>query len=174
MSAYARVRVKRNSDLESEHNPFVDDTIEEVSFEREPKRTSSHRFAGIRVTASPCQIGRGISDLASSQQQARNGLAIQRKTTFDGIGAEPQSPDQSDNDSPSQANGIHPGADGGLFDAIPPGSGEALEPTVQAPLEAYFGADLSAIRIHTGPPAARLAAEMNSLAFTAGRDICFA
>lgn len=51
-----------------------------------------------------------------------------------------------------------------------PGGGSRLPPAVQAKMEAAFGADFSAVRVHVGPQAARIGA----IAFTTGNDIYFA
>jgi hypothetical protein len=53
---------------------------------------------------------------------------------------------------------------------IPTTGGKPLPTAIQARLEAYFGADFSAVRIHEGPQASAIGA----LAFTMGSDIHFA
>ena len=53
--------------------------------------------------------------------------------------------------------------------------GEPLAPEVRSKLAASFGdADLSAVRIHTGPDAATLAQALQAQAFATGNDIFFA
>jgi hypothetical protein len=52
--------------------------------------------------------------------------------------------------------------------------GEPLAPSVRADMEARFGADFGAVRIHTGAQAARSSAAVNANAYTVGRDITFA
>src|SRR4051812_46554906 len=52
--------------------------------------------------------------------------------------------------------------------------GRPLPTTVRRELEASFGADLGAVRMHTDPEAAALAHRMKARAFTAGRDIYLA
>jgi len=54
------------------------------------------------------------------------------------------------------------------------GSGGApLDAGVRSRFEAGLGADLSAVRVHTGAPAARLSRQLGANAFTHGRDIFF-
>ena len=50
------------------------------------------------------------------------------------------------------------------------GGGQMLPDTVRGKMEAAFGADFSAVRVHIGPQAERIGA----LAFTTGTDIYFA
>jgi Domain of unknown function (DUF4157) len=52
--------------------------------------------------------------------------------------------------------------------------GRPLDPTTRAFFEPRFGHDLSGVRIHTGPQAARSAQAVNSFAYTVGRNIVFA
>lgn len=54
------------------------------------------------------------------------------------------------------------------------GAGQALDPGHQAQLEQQFGADLCAVRVHTGAAAAQAAAGFGAAAFTAGEHIAFA
>lgn len=54
------------------------------------------------------------------------------------------------------------------------GAGQALDPGHQAQLEQQFGADLGAVRVHTGAAAAQAAAGFGAAAFTAGEHIAFA
>ncbi|HEU4733663.1 MAG TPA: DUF4157 domain-containing protein [Kofleriaceae bacterium] len=53
-------------------------------------------------------------------------------------------------------------------------SGVALPGDARARLEASAGADLSDVRVHTGPASARAADQLGARAFTTGRDIHFA
>ncbi|GHO90307.1 hypothetical protein KSF_003550 [Reticulibacter mediterranei] len=52
--------------------------------------------------------------------------------------------------------------------------GQSLDQGIQQTLEACFGLDLSAVRVHTGEAANALAHTLNADAFTCGRDIFFA
>ena len=52
--------------------------------------------------------------------------------------------------------------------------GHPLEPGERAKMEDRFGRDFDAVRIHTGPDAARSAEALNAHAFTVGHDIVFA
>ena len=52
-------------------------------------------------------------------------------------------------------------------------SGSKLPPDVRKDYEAKTGADLSAVRIHTGSDAERMAKSVNAQAFTIGNDIVF-
>ncbi|HLI02249.1 MAG TPA: DUF4157 domain-containing protein [Acidimicrobiales bacterium] len=53
------------------------------------------------------------------------------------------------------------------------GRGRALESQTRAPMEAAFGADFSAVRVHTGPQSEALNERMGASAFTVGSDIFF-
>lgn len=53
-------------------------------------------------------------------------------------------------------------------------SGQPLDAAARAFFEPRFGADLSKVRIHTGPQAAQSAQAVNSLAYTVGQNIVFA
>ncbi|HLL64837.1 MAG TPA: DUF4157 domain-containing protein [Micromonosporaceae bacterium] len=53
-------------------------------------------------------------------------------------------------------------------------TGEALDPAAARDLGERFGADFSAVRVHTGPDAGRSAAEARAAAYTVGEDIVFA
>ena len=53
------------------------------------------------------------------------------------------------------------------------GTGRPLDPTTRAFFEPRFGVDFSAVRIHTGTPAAASARAVNALAYTVGRDVVF-
>lgn len=58
-------------------------------------------------------------------------------------------------------------------DIVGKGGGTALDESVRKPLEAHHGADLSHVRIHTGPQATKAATSVQALAFTSGSDIVF-
>jgi hypothetical protein len=51
--------------------------------------------------------------------------------------------------------------------------GQQLPESVRSFFEPRFGADLSDVRIHTGPTAARAASAIRARAFTVGRDVVF-
>lgn len=51
--------------------------------------------------------------------------------------------------------------------------GSAIEAPVRQSMESAFGADFSGVRVHTDAAAASLAASVQALAFTSGRDIFF-
>jgi hypothetical protein len=53
------------------------------------------------------------------------------------------------------------------------GSGQPLDRGIRRTLEASYGADLSEVRVHTGPAAAEASSRANARAFTAGSDIVF-
>ena len=53
------------------------------------------------------------------------------------------------------------------------GSGSAMDTPVQRFMESRFGADFSAVKIHTGATAVQLSRELNAQAFTVGSDIYF-
>jgi hypothetical protein len=53
------------------------------------------------------------------------------------------------------------------------GGGSPLAAEVRGHLEQRLAADLSSVRVHTGPQAAHLARAVNAVAFTTGRDIYF-
>ena len=54
------------------------------------------------------------------------------------------------------------------------GGGQPLPGGIRRSMESAFGADLSGVRVHTGPTAARLNDQLGAHAFTAGNDIVFA
>jgi uncharacterized protein DUF4157 len=60
-----------------------------------------------------------------------------------------------------------------VLDVVGKGGGQPLAPDVRADMEARLGADLSAVRIHTGERAAASAAAMGAAAYTVGDDIVF-
>lgn len=51
--------------------------------------------------------------------------------------------------------------------------GRALDGDVRSKLEAGFGTDLGAVRVHTGPEAAGIARQISARAFTHGSDVYF-
>jgi Domain of unknown function (DUF4157) len=53
------------------------------------------------------------------------------------------------------------------------GRGQLLSPDVHTRMEAAFDADLSQVRVHTGPEAAALSSSISARAFTTGSDIFF-
>ncbi|MBM3744502.1 MAG: DUF4157 domain-containing protein [Acidobacteria bacterium] len=53
------------------------------------------------------------------------------------------------------------------------GEGQALDNGVRSRLESACRVDLSGVRVHTDPDAARLAGRMNARAFTVGEDVAF-
>ncbi len=53
------------------------------------------------------------------------------------------------------------------------GSGSSMDTPTMSFMESRFGADFSAVRIHTGSEAAQLSGELNAHAFTVGNDIYF-
>ena len=67
------------------------------------------------------------------------------------------------------------GAEGGEVDADtrrhPPLSGRPLDPAVRGEMESGFGADFSAVRVHTGGEAEQLNRSLSAQAFTTGSDI---
>jgi hypothetical protein len=58
--------------------------------------------------------------------------------------------------------------------AVARGAGASLPPGLRAGVEAAFGADFGAVRIHADARADALARSIHALAFTTGRDIFFA
>jgi hypothetical protein len=57
--------------------------------------------------------------------------------------------------------------------AIPRGSGAPLDESVRRPMEKHLGADLSAVRVHTGADSARAASQLGARAFTVDHDVHF-
>src|SRR5262249_37396441 len=53
------------------------------------------------------------------------------------------------------------------------GGGESLSPNTRSFFESKFNADFSAVRVHTGPEADRLARDIHAKAFTRGNHIYF-
>src|SRR5262245_40601345 len=74
---------------------------------------------------------------------------------------------------PRDRNGIAAGA-ASLVAGARSSGGSPLGAPVRAGLEASFGADLSAVRVHTGAASAAAAGAVSARAFTAGHDIYFA
>ena len=74
---------------------------------------------------------------------------------------------------PRDRDGIAPGA-ASLVAGARSSGGSPLAAPVRAGLEASFGADLSAVRVHAGAASAAAAGAMSARAFTAGHDIYFA
>jgi Domain of unknown function (DUF4157) len=70
-----------------------------------------------------------------------------------------------------------PGADiaalAGRGDDLAPSGGRPLERGAREDMEARFGADLGAVRVHSGPNAARAAEHYDARAYAAGRNIVF-
>ena len=52
-------------------------------------------------------------------------------------------------------------------------NGISLEPAVRREMEPKFGADFSAVQVHTGARAAQSARSVNALAYTVGEHIVF-
>jgi hypothetical protein len=61
-----------------------------------------------------------------------------------------------------------------VTEALRSGGGQPLAATTRAPMEAALGADLGAVRVHTGSHVARAARDISAEAFTHGQDIYFA
>jgi len=66
-----------------------------------------------------------------------------------------------------------PGADSASRVVAQMGPGRGLDASTAGPIGDAYGADLSGVRVHTGEPAARLAAREGALAMTVGSDIAF-
>ncbi|MFJ8196827.1 DUF4157 domain-containing protein [Streptomyces sp. NPDC096152] len=64
-----------------------------------------------------------------------------------------------------------------MFDSAPrearPGAGRPLEASVRREMEERLGADLGAVRVHTGPEAAVAADRLGARAVTVGQDVAF-
>lgn len=60
------------------------------------------------------------------------------------------------------------------FDRLTHGVGQALPPAMRADMEARYGHDFGAVRIHTDRPSAKIATSLGARAFTVGSDITFA
>jgi hypothetical protein len=56
---------------------------------------------------------------------------------------------------------------------LPSGSGQPLPRSLRDFMEPRFGTDFSAVRLHTGPPAAQASRQLNAAAFTVGHQIFF-
>ena len=78
-------------------------------------------------------------------------------------------------DGTSDAQGADPRAGAGpsLRRALAQRGGASLPAPVQARLEGASGADLSGVRVHTGPASAAASAELGAQAFAVGDDIHF-
>ncbi len=73
---------------------------------------------------------------------------------------------------PRDGNGVAAGADA-LVQQASAASGAPLPGDVRGRFEASLGADLSAVRVHTGPDSARAAAAVGARAYTTGNDVHF-
>lgn len=69
------------------------------------------------------------------------------------------------------ASGLLPGV--GLTRNVLAESGHSLSVATRAFMEPRFGRDFSAVRVHTGEPAARSARSLNALAYTVGDHLVF-
>jgi hypothetical protein len=124
--------------------------------------------------------------LTAEPQEARStppnshspGRAVQRKCAYGGEAAK----DAKCATCQEKRRTVQRGATGTVSDELPPsvsealrsGGGQPLVATTRAPMEAALGADLSAVRVHTGPNVARAARDISAEAFTHGQDIFFA
>ncbi|MBN1439079.1 MAG: DUF4157 domain-containing protein, partial [Anaerolineales bacterium] len=75
--------------------------------------------------------------------------------------------------SPKNNPGATAGPASAAEDFVPRSGGRPLEPAVRAEMEASFGEDFSAVRVHTGGEAAASAKSIRALAYTAGSDVVF-
>ncbi len=80
-----------------------------------------------------------------------------------------ESPDAA---GPRDDNGVAAGADAAVASASS-SSGAPLPDAVRGPFESSLGADLSAVRVHTGAPSVDAAGAVGALAYTTGNDIHF-
>lgn len=87
--------------------------------------------------------------------------------------------DASDAARDTAANAARLETSGGSVQRTPDGSGTALrgrplDGAIRSRMEGAIGADLSRVRIHSGPAAEKLTTDTRSLAVAAGNDIAFA
>jgi len=88
--------------------------------------------------------------------------------------AEKEEPVQRDPVATTEAPGDAAHLDGAVDDAVDTGvrgGGRAMDPATRRSMEARFGYDFSAVRIHDDAGAARAAGQLEANAFTVGEDI---
>ncbi len=147
------------------------------SAEREPAPKPPTR----RRTLLQRKLVVGPADDGFEQEADRVANAVMREL------ATGLAPEQSDLLANAGATRIQPrrspdaiGVDGGEVDSatasaigVAAGRGAALDPTLRRKLEHGFGADFSAVRVHTDARADAISDQLQAHAFTAGRDVFF-
>lgn len=101
------------------------------------------------VHAQPLRIQRKCADC----EQEEEGMQVQRKAAGDG----------AVHASPATSQAIHDSR----------GGGHRLDHATLTLMQQHLGADLSAVRIHTGAQASALSRNLQARAFTVGQDIFF-
>jgi hypothetical protein len=155
-----------------------------------------------RLAAAQQRFRAGLS-YAPGSQEARDEQALQEsiarlvasQSSLPGFGrpliplqsggptttATPATAEQQRDDQPLQRSNAAPSAedlepaavDGSLVDVAISGPGRPMEPPVRRSMEARFGYDLSAVRIHDDPAASHVAHLLDAAAFTVGRNVVF-
>lgn len=157
----------------------------EPEFEPEQAPQEVLPLAGLTVPVRPSLRVGAVNDPAELEAESVAELVVDalRRAPKDGP-AEPV-PDAACCGDPAHHAPVRRaakiGAEGGALDGSAAadigqlrGGGQPLPEGVQRSMESAFGADLSGVRVHTGPTAARLNDELGAHAFTAGNDIAFA
>jgi outer membrane protein OmpA-like peptidoglycan-associated protein len=109
----------------------------------------------------------GKSTLTSRLAPRPVNLTIMRDASPDVAPQAGQAPQARD------ANGVATGADAAVERAAT-SSGQPLPGPIQRRFESSLGADLSEVRVHTGPESAEAAAAVGARAYATGQDIHFA
>jgi hypothetical protein len=122
-----------------------------VSQPGDPAEAEADRMAEAAASGAPIPSCAGVSCPGGGCSTCGRSSGIRRKRQ-PGSGAAP----------PAAAAGI-----------LPRSGGRPLEPAVRAEMEASFGEDFSAVRVHTGGEAAASAKSIRALAYTAGSDVVF-
>src|SRR5437016_1292745 len=110
----------------------------------------------------------------SSGTPARSGL-VQRKCACGGAAAISEDCDECQKDrlqrKPKEV--IQPSAVPSVVHEVLGAAGQPLDPATREFFERRLGHDFSRVRVHTNSEAAKSAAAINALAFTAGEQIVF-
>jgi hypothetical protein len=116
------------------------------------------------------EIGRVDDPLESEADVMADHVVRRQATNMDDDEREAE-PLQAKAKDTASSESTAPGLDAGLADAS--GSGASLAPHTRYQMEEAFGADFSAVRVHTGAASAAMNDQIGARAFTYGTDIHF-
>ena len=162
----------------------------EPELEPDPTPADGLPLTGLAVPVRPSLRVGAVNDPAELEAESIADLVVDalRRAPKD-VSAEP-APDPVASDEPvhrsqvrrnAKGGAVRIGAEGGEVDGSAAadiaqlrGGGQPLPEGIQRSMESAFGADLSGVRVHTGPTATQLNDQLGAHAFTAGNDIAFA